>query len=436
MMDFILNFKQIFIFLIFLIINNSFSNCDPVVELIKAAGYPVEVHYVYTSDGFKLRLHRIPKGVKKLNYEIDLGSDENSKIPYRNETEDDEPIFLMHGLLCASGMWIAESTDKSLGFMLADAGYDVWMLSARGTTLSSSHKTLDSDSQKYWDFSFHEIGYYDVPAGIKYVLQKTRKNKVRYVGHSQGCTVFGVALTMHPELNRKISSAYLMTPAIYLHHMSSMVKAIVGNEREIQEIANMMRIYGIQIKSPISSRLSDYLCQQASNGLCSDMLFRIIGGDSGQLDKLSFIPMMTKNVVDNISVKQLGHFAQLVHNAKFAMYDHGTLGNYKNYKSNHPPEYDLSKISVPITVIYGSKDGLVSSTDVELFMSKVKNVRRSMKLPWNHLDFIYGKDVDVRVNDYIIRSIKKDAIVEENLAKGIDICVNSNETQVINICKK
>lgn len=69
---------------------------------------------------------------------------------------------------------------------------------------------------------------------------------------------------------------------------------------------------------------------------------------------------MTKTVVDNVSIKQLAHFAQVAHNAKFARYDYGSTENHKHYKSNNAPEYDLSKIEVPITAIYGTKDALVS----------------------------------------------------------------------------
>lgn len=288
-------YKRKYFSLLFLIIlyfiNDSIA--DPLVELIKAVGYPVEVHHVQTADGFKLRMHRIPNGIRKLNYEVDTSSSssESSHIMYGNETAPSkkESIFLMHGLLCAAPMWVAESSDKSLGFMLADAGYDVWMLNARATSFSSAHKILDPQSKKYWDYSWHEIGFYDIPAAINYILQNTKQEKIRYVGHSQGCTVFAVALTMHPSLNSKIASAYLMTPAVFLHHMSSMLKSVVANEKEIQEVAALLKIYGIQIKTPIYRRLSEMFCKdkQSTNILCSDVLFRIIGGDSGQLDKVS-----------------------------------------------------------------------------------------------------------------------------------------------------
>lgn len=166
---------------------------------------------------------------------------------------------------------------------------------------------------------------------------------------------------------------------------------------------------------------------------------------------------MTKTVIDNVSLKQLAHFAQVVHNAKFARFDYGSVENRKHYKSTNPPEYNLTRIEVPITVIYGSKDALVSLTvnvkilcffnsfsklaflhiqDVELFISKVANVRQTLKLPWNHLDFIFGKDVDVRINDFIIRGMKKEALIERNPQLAKDMCARNNETEAIDACRK
>jgi lysosomal acid lipase/cholesteryl ester hydrolase len=59
----------------------------------------------------------------------------------------------------------------SLAFVLADAGFDVWMNNNRGTTYSRKHSSLDPDTDKeYWDYSFQEMGRYDQPAVWSFIL--------------------------------------------------------------------------------------------------------------------------------------------------------------------------------------------------------------------------------------------------------------------------
>lgn len=43
---------------------------------------------------------------------------------------------------------------------------------------------MTEDSSAYWDFSFDEIGRYDLPANIAFVREYTKKDKVIYIGHS------------------------------------------------------------------------------------------------------------------------------------------------------------------------------------------------------------------------------------------------------------
>ena len=72
----------------------------------------------------------------------------------------------------------------------AEAGFDVWLGNSRGNLFSRSHLHLDQrnkeDSRSYWDFSWAEIGKYDIPATIKLITEKTESPKLAYVGFSQG----------------------------------------------------------------------------------------------------------------------------------------------------------------------------------------------------------------------------------------------------------
>jgi lysosomal acid lipase/cholesteryl ester hydrolase len=75
-------------------------------------------------------------------------------------------------------------------FVAARAGYDVWLGNSRGNTFSNKHTTLDPDhdAEKYWDFSWYEMGMFDQPANIDYIRKKTGDQKIAYIGHSQGTT--------------------------------------------------------------------------------------------------------------------------------------------------------------------------------------------------------------------------------------------------------
>lgn len=77
--------------------------------------------------------------------------------------------------------------------MLADLGYDVWMGNVRGNRYSKQHRWLVTDSKKFWKFSFHEMGKYDLPVLIDFILNKTGFKKIQYIGHSQVC-IFQVFL--------------------------------------------------------------------------------------------------------------------------------------------------------------------------------------------------------------------------------------------------
>lgn len=63
----------------------------------------------------------------------------------------------------------------SLAFFFAEAGFDVWLNNDRGNIYSRHHKYLDreTDSKEYFDFSFQDLGKYDMPAFIDYIRDLT-----------------------------------------------------------------------------------------------------------------------------------------------------------------------------------------------------------------------------------------------------------------------
>ena len=65
------------------------------------------------------------------------------------------------------------------------------------------------------------MGYYDLPAEIDYVLNKTGSSQIYYTGHSMGTSMFFVLMSTRPEYNTKIKFMAALGPAVYLNHTRS-----------------------------------------------------------------------------------------------------------------------------------------------------------------------------------------------------------------------
>ncbi|VDO87328.1 unnamed protein product [Schistosoma mattheei] len=130
-------------------------------EIIRRQGYLVEEHEITTSDQYILCLIR-------------LYTKQSRKV-----------VLLQHGLLDSSHAWVMNLKNQSLGYILADYGYDVWLGNSRGNTYSKKHKHLDSSQKEYWDFSWQEMSGYDFPATIRYIISVTKVKQLSYIGFSQ-----------------------------------------------------------------------------------------------------------------------------------------------------------------------------------------------------------------------------------------------------------
>lgn len=87
--------------------------------------------------------------------------------------------------------------------------------------------SLKPTSSAFWKFSWHEIGYYDLPAMIDYVLKETKVPKIQYIGFSQGTTVFWVLMSTRPEYNEKVAAMQALAPVAYIGNIKSpLIKAI------------------------------------------------------------------------------------------------------------------------------------------------------------------------------------------------------------------
>lgn len=76
-------------------------------------------------------------------------------------------------------------------------------------------------------FSFHELGKYDLPATIDYILNKTGQSTLFYIGHSMGTTAFFTLASVRPEYNKKVKLMQAFGPAaFFVGNLSTSVKIL------------------------------------------------------------------------------------------------------------------------------------------------------------------------------------------------------------------
>lgn len=86
----------------------------------------------------------------------------------------------------------------------------------KGSRRKHNDKDPDDHAGDYWKFSFHEIGYYDIPAVIDHIRSVTKQQKINYIGHSQGVVTMMIALSERPEYNKYIKQIHALAPVIFM----------------------------------------------------------------------------------------------------------------------------------------------------------------------------------------------------------------------------
>ncbi|CAH0547938.1 unnamed protein product [Brassicogethes aeneus] len=315
-----------------------FSKPD-MVEYVTSLGYPIESHIVETEDNYILKIFRIPHGKKF------------------KKTSRRTPIILMHGILAGPESFAMLGPDRSLSFRLAEAGYDVWLPNCRGTTHSRKHKTLDPDrNASYWDFSWHEIGKYDLPAVIDKIIEKTGSKQVTYIGHSQGGTIVFVTASERPEYKKKLSKVIVMAPAVYLNHFNNTVlKDLVKDFKTIYSVYLSVNSGERLFYSSYSDlRYFMYAFKDLFPGLLR-YVWEMFNGESEVTDfkqVIEFLPTLPAGS----SIKQIAHFSQNINSKSFRHFDYGAEKNLKIYNKTVPPEYNVKGMDLPIYIFATKSD--------------------------------------------------------------------------------
>ncbi|XP_058816468.1 lipase 3-like [Topomyia yanbarensis] len=348
--------------------------------------YPVELHPVETSDGYRLTMARIPAPGKPV-------------------------LLLMHSFLSSSAEYTVLGPNISLAFQAFDDGFDVWLANARGNTFSRVHRTLNPSQREFWNFSFHQVGMFDLPATIDYTLSATKKEKLHFVGHSQGAVDFLVMASSVPQYNAKIASAHLNAPVAFWSR--NVIPMNILDAEIIPAIQLLEEVGFYEVGGRTGANLVDYLKAALRKGYIGEELllmgvWMLLGEDQEGFNRSSLDAILEIFPAGG-SIMQAIHFTHTYKAKRFCQFDFGERQNLGRYGSSVPPDYALEKIVAPVALYYGLNDPLVVKEDLNELAAKLPNVILKYPHPdpkWNHIDFNFGIN-GYEVHQKVLKLAKK-----------------------------
>ncbi|XP_017769430.1 PREDICTED: uncharacterized protein LOC108557436 [Nicrophorus vespilloides] len=348
----------------------------------------VERYQVITEDKYNLTVFRLkPKGGKAKGV-----------------------VYLQHPATASCTCWVDKGWDDSLGLKLHKAGYDVWLGNFRGSYYSRSNLDLKPDQNQFWNFSYHEMGIYDVPQQIDLIHKVTQRNDIVYVGHSMASTAAVIYASLKPEHASKYVKAFLlMGPAIYMAHLRTPIKYLAYFKDPIYKMAEELKMLEVFERNLNKTNF----CRDTSLGifLCTELSQIFMGPDSGYV----YAPMASILWGQNptsVSLKSVLHYSQsITNNGTFKFFDYGKKGNRVAYDQDTAPDYPIHKMNSSFMLFVGENDFLANVKDNTNFYNAIPPTSTKLGLHklkgFNHAHFMYGKDLDELINTPVLNEINK-----------------------------
>jgi pimeloyl-ACP methyl ester carboxylesterase len=333
-----------------------------------------------TPDGWKLSLQRIPHGKN--------GGGAPKGV-----------VFFQHGLVDNSAGICLNPPNESLPFLLAEAGFDMWLGNNRGNGISMENTKYSPSEKEFWDFSWDEMARIDLPTQINYVLSQTGKSKLTYIGHSEG-TIQSFAGFLNATVASKVNLFIALAPVAWVGNIQAKIMQELA-KYDADELITILGAHDFSLPVAIDKLLPGIctvdpkICAFTMNAMFGPTNFLNVSRES----------YYVKYEPNPTSVKNMAHWAQGVRTGKYERFDYGAIGNRLHYGQATPPEYDLTKFpaNLPTALFCGGDDYLADPKDVEILLQHIpKPFLIHTEPEYAHMDPLWSVNANVRIYPTII----------------------------------
>lgn len=362
----------------------SLLGCGSAKYFIDFYGKEAKTYYFQTEDNWRLAMNHYP--AKKKSF----------------LTKPRAPILLCHGLGYNSLFWVLD--DKiNLAKYLSDRGFDVWLLSLRGSGLSTKPGIsviknitetrpgeLNNISFKpsFLNWSIDDYINYDIPAALKFICEKTGKKQITWVGHSLGGMIMYAYLGKNkPDRIRSVVT--IGSPIIIPQPPNQILQAFA----EIKNFFKACLIINIRSGATAIAPFHEFI----------NTPDKVLFYNSDNINDETVTKVLTY-VVEDLPLAVVDQMIKMIQTGIFTSKD-GSI----NYTEQ------IKNIDVPILLICGKADNLAPPESVRYVYHQIKSERKKFimfgiangyKKDYGHNDLILGKNADTEVYPKIFKWLK------------------------------
>jgi len=397
-------------------------------ELILRSGFKYELYEAVADDGYITILTRL------IN-------------PLADRTQLRQPPLLLEhgGIIDPSAYLVASSIqhfpekwprspedgpirswNRSIGFVLANNGFDLWMAETRGSNDASKKRVrtkavvsfLEGKNQQknmtfaenvrmlieswdYWSFSQDDIIAHELKSHIDTVMKVTGSPKVHLMTYSLSTPTSLAFLGSRPDYAKHIQGYVSMAPIISGEGVSGFVRfgfetfcPLLPNELGTMVLSDLLLTQPVRDLMILAGRPPEvrYSVHKA--------VISLLMGASAKYETMMDLNFLG-HIMRGLSFKELKQMCQHMRANRLQKFDYGPVRNQVLYGQPKPPEYDLSNIGVRDWIIVAAANDALSTPQVVDHLIKIVNPKPIARIEvagFSHADLFAGWDNDKYVN--------------------------------------
>lgn len=328
-----------------------------------------------------------------------------------------------------------KSSNRSLAFMLANNGFDVFLCETRGSSdnnnrhigykaiessLDGTNKgknrtfmeNLDEATRQwdYWSFTQDDIIAHELKSHMDCVMNVTGAEQVSVFSFSLSTPTCFAFFSIRPDYAKKVHGFVSMAPIISsAEGTNKLIKLAVARICPlIPDSAGTLVATDILL-TPLSRDISVTL---ARNKELRYSLFKMVVilalGTSAQY-RTNLELNVLGHLLRRLSFRYAKQLCQQVSSKRLQKYDYGPIKNKELYGAEKPPIYDLSDLRIKDWLLVSAWNDAIATPKVVEHLLKIVRPKPMAHVvtPYGHLDLVAAFDNDKYTNMPILNYMKR-----------------------------